>query len=239
MALSRDDMLRELELLPVWRARHVEPQPESIKSVSEAVIALPIENIPPPTATVEVAPSEAAQSEAAQSEAAQSEAALLNNTSAKPMSNLCVVCSLVSFSQLTGAVTADCLLVGLAPEDSTLNVSELFAGWQGELLNNMLAAIKLKLAAERFTPFNSPRTAETQTAVMLVVGESAAQSLLASDASLDDLRGRLHVVQGHRGNRHHVVATYHPAHLLQHPADKAKAWQDLLLVKRAMADLQL
>jgi uracil-DNA glycosylase len=224
MTLSRDDMLRELELLPVWRARHIEPQPESIKSLREATIGLPIDNTPLLIPTVEVAPNEAA---------------LLNNVSVKSMSGLCVVCSLVSFNQPTEAVTADCLLVGLAPEDSTFNVSELFAGGQGELLNNMLAAIKLKLAAERFTPFNSPQTAETQTAVMLVIGESAAQNVLASDASLDELRGRLHVVHGHCGTRHHVVVTYHPEHLLQHPADKAKVWQDLLLVKRAMADLQL
>jgi DNA polymerase len=38
------------------------------------------------------------------------------------------------------------------------------------------------------------------------------------------LRGRVHDFQGVP-----VVVTYHPASLLRSPADKAKAWADLVL----------
>jgi DNA polymerase len=35
-----------------------------------------------------------------------------------------------------------------------------------------------------------------------------------------------------------MVVTYHPAYLLRNPADKAKAWEDLVLARRTMAALK-
>ena len=52
----------------------------------------------------------------------------------------------------------------------------------------------------------------------------AAQNLLATDAPLGRLRGRVH----HFGEFNTpLVVTYHPAYLLRTPADKRKAWEDL------------
>jgi uracil-DNA glycosylase family 4 len=47
------------------------------------------------------------------------------------------------------------------------------------------------------------------------------------------LRGQVHAF-GAAGRP--VIVTYHPAYLLRTPADKAKAWQDLLRVKDLLGD---
>jgi DNA polymerase len=46
---------------------------------------------------------------------------------------------------------------------------------------------------------------------------------------LGKLRGQLHTFHGVP-----VVATYHPSSLIRNPADKAKAWIDLLLALRTV-----
>src|SRR4029079_6325728 len=76
----------------------------------------------------------------------------------------------------------------------------------------------------RCLPFLHNQIALLKPKVMLAVGRIAAQNLLATDAPLARLRGRLH----HFGAAQTpLVITYHPAYLLRTPADKRKAWEDL------------
>jgi len=56
------------------------------------------------------------------------------------------------------------------------------------------------------------------------MGRFAVQALLRSDQPIGKLRGQVHRYQGVP-----LVVTYHPAYLLRNPADKARAWEDLLL----------
>ena len=63
--------------------------------------------------------------------------------------------------------------------------------------------------------------------IIIALGRSAATTLLNVDASIASLRGRVHRYQGVP-----LVVTYHPAYLLRNLADKAKAWEDLLLARR-------
>ena len=64
--------------------------------------------------------------------------------------------------------------------------------------------------------------------LMLAMGEAAAQTLLGTQESLESLRGKLH----HYGEQNtQLIVTYHPAHLLRNPADKKKAYADLLFLK--------
>lgn len=72
--------------------------------------------------------------------------------------------------------------------------------------------------------------AEVRPKVMVALGQGAAARLLGTDASLETLRGTLH-----RYRDIPVVVTCHPAHLLQSPLDKARAWEDLVLARRALA----
>lgn len=65
---------------------------------------------------------------------------------------------------------------------------------------------------------------------ILALGRVVAQSLLNTDEPLQNLRGRVHTFEV-AGQKIPLVASYHSAHLLNHPADKAAAWQDLQLLR--------
>lgn len=64
---------------------------------------------------------------------------------------------------------------------------------------------------------------------ILALGRVAAQSLLGTEEPLQSLRGRVHYLDV-AGQQIPLVASYHSGHLLNHPADKVAAWQDLQLI---------
>ncbi|TDJ67539.1 MAG: uracil-DNA glycosylase [Planctomycetota bacterium] len=63
--------------------------------------------------------------------------------------------------------------------------------------------------------------------ILIALGRHAAGHLLGSDASMGQMRGRVH----HRAGRP-VVATYHPAFLLRSPHMKQACWEDIQLAMR-------
>ena len=65
---------------------------------------------------------------------------------------------------------------------------------------------------------------------ILALGRVVAQSLLNTDEPLQNLRGRVHQLEV-AGQTIPLVASYHSGHLLNHPAEKAAAWQDLQLLR--------
>ncbi|NYT65247.1 uracil-DNA glycosylase [Alcaligenaceae bacterium] len=64
---------------------------------------------------------------------------------------------------------------------------------------------------------------------ILAMGHLAAQALLGLDASLDDLRGKVHQMHSASGRMIPLVATWHPATLLLRPQHKVDVWSDLRL----------
>ena len=68
--------------------------------------------------------------------------------------------------------------------------------------------------------------------LILIFGQSAAQRLLDTHSTLARLRQRTHFIEGIQIP---VVVTYHPAYLLSMPADKGKAWQDLLFANKTIS----
>ena len=157
-----------------------------------------------------------------------------------------------------GLQTADWMVVGdlPLPEDDQQGVP--FTGPEGVLLDNMLKAVGVRrqglppvegqshLAQAYLTcavkcrppAGRNPEAAElgvcagylsrqvalAKPKVILAMGRFAIQSLLGSTEPMGKLRGTVHDFQGVP-----VVVTYHPTNLLRTPADKAKAWADLVL----------
>jgi len=155
-----------------------------------------------------------------------------------------------------GDENADWLLVGEGPGAEEDAKGEPFVGPAGQLLDNMLAAIKLKRGQNVYIanvvkcrpPDNrNPEHEETQQCesylarqielikprLIVVLGKVAAQNLLHTDATVASLRGKLHQYQGIP-----LIVTYHPAYLLRSLSDKSKAWQDLCLATTTMQALQ-
>jgi uracil-DNA glycosylase family 4 len=155
-----------------------------------------------------------------------------------------------------GNTRAEWLIIGEAPGADEDRQGEPFVGRAGQLLNSMLLAIGLPRETvfianvlkcrppgnrdprpeevANCLPFLSRQIALLKPKVMLAVGRIAAQNLLATDAPLARLRGKLHRF-GEAGTP--LVITYHPAYLLRTPADKRKAWEDLKFARATYAQI--
>jgi uracil-DNA glycosylase len=153
-----------------------------------------------------------------------------------------------------GDEKADWLFIGEGPGAEEDARGEPFVGQAGKLLDNMLAALGLKRGenvyianivkcrppnnrnpepseAARCEPYLTRQIELIRPKLIVALGKVAAANLLATDAPIGALRGKLH---NHRGIP--LIATYHPAYLLRTLADKAKAWQDLVFARRCLAE---
>lgn len=149
-----------------------------------------------------------------------------------------------------GRRDAALMIIGEAPGAEEDRQGEPFVGPAGQLLNAMLGAIKLRREdvyianilkcrppsnrdpspeeASTCTPFLNRQIELLRPRVMLAVGRIAAQWLLQTELPIGRLRGQ---VSKYGDSGIPLVVTYHPAYLLRSPLAKAKAWQDLCLVK--------
>jgi uracil-DNA glycosylase len=155
-----------------------------------------------------------------------------------------------------GDENADWLFVGEGPGAEEDAKGEPFVGQAGRLLDNMLPAIGLRRGANVYIanavkcrpPGNrNPEPGEAlacepyldrqieliRPKLIIALGKVAAQNLLATDASIASLRGRVHRYRGIP-----LIVTYHPAYLLRSLPEKAKAWEDLCFAVKVMKDLQ-
>jgi uracil-DNA glycosylase family 4 len=171
----------------------------------------------------------------------------------------CTACALHKTRTQTvfgvGDENADWLLVGEAPGAEEDRLGDPFVGQAGKLLDNMLAAIGLNRGKNVYianvlkcrppgnrnpepdevakcTPHLRRQIELIQPKLILAMGRFAAQTLLATDASIASLRGRVHAYAGLP-----LVVTYHPADLLRNLPDKSKAWADLVFASKTMASL--
>lgn len=157
----------------------------------------------------------------------------------------------------TGSIRARWMFVGEAPGAEEDRQGEPFVGRAGQLLNAMLDAVGLSRQQDYIAnilkcrpPRNrDPRPAEAASCreyldrqielldpvLIVAIGRIAAQNLLATDAALGRLRGRVHELGP---AKRPVIVTYHPAYLLRSPREKRKAWHDLLFAAQEFRRLE-
>ena len=227
--IRRADVLRELKLLPVWRLR----RPQATDTVSEAggVSGADERRLRIATLTFD---------------------ALIDDIAG------CTACALCKTRRMTvpgvGDPRAQWMFVGEAPGADEDSQGEPFVGAAGQLLDNMLVALGLARTENVYIanvlkcrpPNNrTPEPAEALACapyldrqieliaprLIVALGRSAAGRLLNTDAPVSSLRNRVHRYRGTP-----LIVTYHPAYLLRTPADKAKAWEDLLFARRTLRD---
>jgi len=251
MSLTREDMLRELELLPVWQRREVvqaEPAiPVMAPAATEPVaMQAPEPDLPPLTVSLGQGRREAIMQmdwQTLQECVANCEACNLSKTRTQTVFGV-------------GDPNAEWLIVGEAPGAEEDRKGEPFVGQAGKLLDNMLAAIKLKRGQNVYIanvlkcrppenrdpqgeevmqcdPFLKRQVELIKPKLIIALGKFAAQSLLNSDSTIASMRGKLHDYHGVP-----VIVTYHPAYLLRNLPDKAKAWEDLCFAVKTMQALQ-
>lgn len=156
-----------------------------------------------------------------------------------------------------GAQPTRWLVVGEAPGEQEDRQGQPFVGRSGQLLDAMLAAVGMSRERDVFitnvikcrppgnrnpkpeeiaacSPYLMRQIALLKPERILVLGRFAAQTLLGTDATIGNLRGRVHHLKTDEGVQIPVIVSYHPAYLLRSPSEKARAWQDLKLASRAM-----
>ncbi|AMG89865.1 uracil-DNA glycosylase [Bordetella bronchiseptica] len=154
-----------------------------------------------------------------------------------------------------GAQPARWMVVGEAPGEQEDRQGLPFVGRSGKLLDAMLQSVGMSRERDVFianvikcrppgnrnpkpeeiaacSPYLRRQIALLNPERILVLGRFAAQTLLGTEATIGNLRGRVHSLQTDEGRSIPVVVSYHPAYLLRSPAEKARAWQDLLLAAR-------
>ncbi len=236
MMATREDALRELGLTPQWRLRAPAPAPASASGAEPVPSPLPATR---PEATREA------------------RIAHLRWDAFAADVEACTACGLHRTRHRSvpgvGDHDAEWLFVGEAPGAEEDARGEPFVGQAGRLLDNMLAALGMARGrnvyianvlkcrppnnrtpepaeADACRPYLERQVALLRPKLIVALGKSAASLLLATDATIASLRGRVHRYRGVP-----LVVTYHPAYLLRNLPDKAKAWEDLLLARRTVA----
>ncbi len=143
-----------------------------------------------------------------------------------------------------GNPAADVVIVGEAPGAEEDKKGEPFVGRAGQLLNDILRAVKferedvficnilkcrppnnrdpLPSEVEQCEPYLHKQLELLQPKILLALGRIAAQTLLRTNDSLTTLRASVHEYRGIP-----LVVTYHPAALLRNPNWKRPTWEDV------------
>jgi DNA polymerase len=143
------------------------------------------------------------------------------------------------------------LFLGEAPGADEDRLGEPFVGRAGKLLNDIIAASKLKREdlyicnilrcrppsnrtpspeeAANCREYLNGQIALVDPEYIVCWGAVAAQNLLDTKISTGKLRGKFHT-----HGRAKVLCTYHPAYLLRNPDAKKDVWDDMKFLMRDM-----
>ena len=167
--------------------------------------------------------------------------------------SLCKKCSLgdtrTKFVFGNGDPNADLMLIGEAPGEEEDLKGEPFVGRAGKLLNKILAAIDknrsngvfitnvlkcrppknrdpLLSEVEKCEPYLIKQIEIIKPKLIVALGKISGNTLLKTDISLKEMRGKIHDYFGTP-----LKVTYHPAALLRNPNLKKDAWQDFQWIR--------
>ena len=259
MSLSREQMLVEMGITPIWVLRDSEPSAPLVEARPEAVAEPEVR--PPvsrqaPAITPEPAP--AARPAPAMTLRPMTPVDNLNWPELAKQVAECRACPLCTERKQAvlgvGDLNPDWLFIGEGPGAEEDVKGEPFVGQAGKLLDAMLASLDIARgkrvyianavkcrppgnrtpeAAEMAAcgPYLERQIALLKPKIIVLLGKAAVHAVLHDDKSLASLRGQRYEHVGIP-----VVVTYHPAYLLRNLPDKAKAWEDLLFARRLLRE---
>ncbi len=250
MNIRDENVLRELNLYPLWVRRDGAVSSDVKDTTESSGPVVPLESVPRPQSL----PRGEREVEPFSLRGKGWEGGGADWPELKQQVHDCTACKLRMGCTQTvfgvGDEKAGWLFVGEGPGADEDVQGEPFVGQAGKLLDNMLAAIKLKRGNNVYIanivkcrppnnrtpeadeiatclPYLQRQIALIQPKLIVALGKTAATALLGRDATLGSLRGQLHDFHGRP-----LIVTYHPAYLLRSPGEKAKAWQDLCFAVR-------
>ncbi|MDP3539686.1 MAG: uracil-DNA glycosylase [Azonexus sp.] len=259
MSLSREQMLVEMGISPIWILRDGEQSIAEPVATAPAHVAEVIPEAAPIPAIQPVSPVIATPIAVPQGHFLQGAVDALDWPKLAQAVSACRACPLCQQRKQAvlgvGDLNPDWLFIGEGPGADEDAQGEPFVGQAGKLLDNMLAALDISRgnkvyignavkcrppgnrtpeAMELTTcrPYLERQIALLKPKIIVLLGKVAVHSLLLDDKSLASLRGKRFEYGGIP-----VVVTYHPAYLLRNLPDKAKAWEDLLFARRVLNEV--
>jgi uracil-DNA glycosylase len=240
-ANTRDVILREMGITPIWLNRRDSLSQSQNQSVAVSDTTADANAMSPATADAVAIPES--------HDARVARITQMNWDELIADIAQCTACKLCSTRNRTvpgvGHREPTWMIVGEAPGENEDKQGEPFVGRAGKLLDAMLAAVGKSRRRDVFivnvikcrppgnrnpepdeiaacAPYLERQIQLAQPKLFLAAGKFAAQQLLNSDATVSAMRA----APGER-NGTPVVVTYHPSYLLRSPIEKAKAWDDL------------
>ena len=165
----------------------------------------------------------------------------------------CVQCELANITSQKsfglGNVSAKWFFLSDKPAEKRSPNSPFFSVESNQLLEDVLFSVNEKIQSTYTTTAikcsqneRPPTSAEyaccnaylarqiaiVQPSVIVILGEKAAQQLLAQSLPIEQLRGKIHTGKIFNAP---VVVTYHPEQLLNTPSLKRAVWEDIQLAK--------
>ena len=234
--MQREQLIEQLGLGPVWKLR---PYRGALKKGQK----LPLAEVLPEKPSAPVFPEKPSVPEPS----------LLQKIAA------CAACGLGRQRKQAlvgeGDPQPDWLIIGEAPGAEEDDTGQMFLANTGRLLDNMLFALGLQRGKKVYLTYAlkcrppvghridsaelatcrqhiEAQIALLQPKIILLLGRSAASSVLQSEEALTSLRSRVH-----RYRDIPVVVSYHPDYLLRSPTEKSKVWADLCLARRTLQAL--
>ncbi len=146
----------------------------------------------------------------------------------------------------SGNPHARLMFIGEASGSDLEHGESPFSNAAGELLTRIIEAIKLRredvylchIVAYRSEVDRPPESCDLyqeieriQPDIICTLGTLAAQSVLKTQETVDQLRGTFYSYHDIL-----VMPTYHPAHLLEHPENKRQVWHDMQMIQKAYVE---
>jgi DNA polymerase len=151
-----------------------------------------------------------------------------------------------------GDIASGLMLLSDQPEANDTETGQIMSGEIGRLFDRMMAAIgrdraSIYLAAmapgrpaggyvdadaaKLFTRLARHHVGLAKPRLLLLLGEGPSRAMLG--LGFVEARGRVHMIDL-PGGAVPAIATFHPRTLIQHPAQKARAWADLQLLMKTL-----
>jgi len=222
--MTREDILHELELLPVWHLRVGLPSLET-----------------PPLASVTLKVAEDLSVDVGLTEITQTLVqADDRKTEIIELEVVELVVEAIAIEDVLSEkmeILESLIFTHIASEDGNwlfvLPNAALQAD-EAQLMQNICKAMRINAKPSVLAVNTLDFIQLTQPKMLVAMGECTAQAMLQSAEPLVDLSGKLHQFQSIG-----LVTTYDLAHLLKNLPDKAKTWKDLRFAMQTLQDIQL
>ncbi len=265
MTLSREQMLTEMGITPLWVLRETaetdiaevadNPPRNAVQAATagdaeEGIAAIP--NVEPTAALLRQPPVSDIAPALPADVATLDWEGLLNGVAA------CRACELCKQRKQAvpgvGDLSPDWLFIGEGPGAEEDARGEPFVGQAGKLLDNMLASLEIVRgkgvyianAVKCRPPGNrTPEAGEMAACRPWLLRQIELLKpriiVLLGKAAVHSVLHEDKPLAGMRGRRHEfagipVVVTYHPAYLLRNLPEKAKAWEDLVFARKLLRE---